>query len=482
MKVQGALGQLTKDSIVYGLGQAGGRVIQIFLVPILTQVFSPQEFGTVDLVTLVAAVATLLTVFGMDAALARFFYEAPDRETRRRMATTSALHRLAGSVVLGLALVVLATPISSLILASPSYAKYIRIVGFSLPFSSFYLFANEALRITFQPRKYIALNAINMALVGLLTIWFVTGLQRSVAGVFYAKALGDGAAAIAGLLLLRHTLTRRGGSWTEFRRMGGYGLPLVPMAAIYWVLTYADRQVLLRLGSLSDVGIYAVAVKVAAPVMLVATAFQLAWGPRAFAAAVEDPSGRVHSLVLSYYVAGGAAIALGVALFAPEILRVFRISPAYWGGAAAAGILAMATVAHGAYYIAAVGVHLKSKNYWLLLTTGVAALVTVVCAIAWVRPWGVTGVAWATLAGFSVSTTLIYLRAQRLHPFPYHGLACLLLFALAVIVATASGRMGAGAGSLGVRAMAWIGFAALGVWMVRKHQVQSSATELREAS
>jgi len=90
----GVIGRLANDSMLYGFGQALGRVFQIVLVPVLTRVFSPAEYGVVDLVMTVAVLATMITVSGMDAALARSFYEAPDRESRRRKATTSALHRL----------------------------------------------------------------------------------------------------------------------------------------------------------------------------------------------------------------------------------------------------------------------------------------------------------------------------------------------------------------------------------------------------
>src|SRR5262249_50076222 len=148
----GAIGQLASSSFVYGFGQALGRVFQIVLVPVLTRVFSPAEYGVVDLVMTVFVLATMVTVSGMDAALARSFYEAPDREAPRRKATTSALHRVVAGTLIGAMVVIMARPLSIVLLASPSYAKYVRILGLAIPFSSFYLFANEALRVTFQPK------------------------------------------------------------------------------------------------------------------------------------------------------------------------------------------------------------------------------------------------------------------------------------------------------------------------------------------
>jgi O-antigen/teichoic acid export membrane protein len=459
MNLRQALARLGGESIVYGLGQAGTRLIQVALVPILTRVFSPDAYGVIDLVTLVASVAAPIAVCGMDAALARFFYEAPDTQARRSLASTSAVHRFASGTILGAALFLLAEPLSSVVLGSPEYAKYLRLIAAALPFGGLFLFANEALRVTFQPWKYVALNVLNLTLVGVLTLWFVLRLELSVAGVFWAKLFGDAVAALAGLVLVRHSLGGRFDG-AALCRMLAYGAPLLPVALTYAALTYADRQVLLHTASLEEVGVYAAAAKVAAIVMLPVTAFTLAFGPFAFAAAREAHAGRLYSRVLTLYTAAGSALALGIGAFAPEILRV-AVPETYWGAGVAAGFLAFGTIAHGAYYIAALGTNLAQRNGWLIVTTGVAAVLTVVCALAWVRPFGSAGVAAATLCGFTFSTVSLYLVSQRLRRFPYLGARCLVLFATAIAVFVVIVQLPAGsAGAVG-KGLGWLAFTAI---------------------
>lgn len=462
MNVREIIARLTSQSFVYGLGQAGGRLIQLILVPLLTRVFRPAEYGVIELVMLIFAIVSLLAVSGMDASLARFFYELPDRTSKRVMATTSAMHRVLTGILLGGILIFAAPQISALVLGSPDYAKYVRIIGLTLPFSGLYLFANEALRVTFQPWKYIVLNAFEMTTVGVLTIYFVLVRDFSVSGVLYARLIADVLATGAALVLLRHTLTVRG-SMVHLKAMIRYGFPLVPVALTYSVLTYADRQVLLHMGSLADVGVYSVAVKLAAPVMLTVTAFNLAWGPMAFANAADPHAGRLYSWVLSLYAAAGSVLALGVALFAPEILSVF-VPEAYRGAATAGGLLAFGAVAHGAYYIAALGTNLEKKNEWLVVTTGAAAVVTLALAVTLVRPYGGAGVAAATLIGFAFSTGSLYVVSQRLRRFPFRGIRSLAIFAVAVLVAVLPGMTDGLLSTLWGKALlllAFIGFAGL---------------------
>src|SRR5439155_10875415 len=106
------LKKLTGESLVYGLGQVSGRAVQVLLVPVLTRALHPGAYAISDLVVAYLQTAVLVMVFGMDGALARFFYHEPDREARIRMVSTSFVFRVATSGVAALALLVLARPLA----------------------------------------------------------------------------------------------------------------------------------------------------------------------------------------------------------------------------------------------------------------------------------------------------------------------------------------------------------------------------------
>ena len=94
VSIRDSLRRLSGDSLVYGLGQVGGKAVNLLLVPVLTRVLVPQQYGVSDLVTAYSASVLLVLVFGMDGALARFFYEQPDRDARIRMTSSSFVWRL----------------------------------------------------------------------------------------------------------------------------------------------------------------------------------------------------------------------------------------------------------------------------------------------------------------------------------------------------------------------------------------------------
>ena len=110
---------------MYGLGQALGRAVQLLLVPVLTRLLVPAEFGIAELIAGYMGTAILVLVFGMDGALARLFYEEQDREARIRMVSTSLVFRLAVSAAAAALVFLFAAPLSAGLLHGEGYRKYL---------------------------------------------------------------------------------------------------------------------------------------------------------------------------------------------------------------------------------------------------------------------------------------------------------------------------------------------------------------------
>jgi O-antigen/teichoic acid export membrane protein len=425
-----ALKRLTGESLVYGLGQVGGRAINLLLVPVLTRVLSPEAFGVSELILAYSQTILLASVMGMDAALARFFYHEPDRQARIRMVSSSLAFRLVVGALVAAALVLAAGPLAGRLLGAEVYRKYLVLGAVTLPFTLLVLFGNDVLRVTFQPWKFIALNATQMLAVGGVTLWLVVGRDLGVAGVLYGKLAGDALAACVGLVLCRHTI-RWGFDPEPLRRMLRYGIPLVPVALAYGAITSLDRYFLQRTHSLEAVAVYGVAIKFFAVVTMGVSAFQLAFGPFAFARAQSPDAPRLYARILGLYVTVASVGALVVGVFAPEIVAVL-VPAAYAGAARPATWLAFAAVAQGAYYVAALGINLSLKTWWAGWAAAGAALVALIANATLVPRWGADGAAVATFVAYLTSVVLAYVVSQRLHPLPYRGVRLLALFGFAL--------------------------------------------------
>ena len=457
-----ALKKLGSESLIYGLGQVSGRAVQLLLVPVLTLVLPRGEFGVSDLVLAYLQTAVLVLVFGMDGALARFFYHEPDRAARIRMASSSLVFRVAVGGLAAVLLALFATPLSRALVGSEVYRKYLLLAAATLPFTLVVLFGNDVLRVTFQPWKFIALNLAQTVLTAGLSLWLVLVRHMGVAGVLYGRLGGDAACALFALVLVRHTIAPRF-SGAVLRRMLGYGAPLVPVAIAYGAITSVDRFVLQSTRGLEDVAVYGVAIKFFALVTMGVSAFQLAYGPFAFARAAAPDSGRLYARVLAGYVAVASLAAMLGGLFAPEVLAI-AVPASYAGAAGPAAFLAFAAVAQGAYSVVSVGIGLALRTPLLGWSAGGAALVAAAANLLLVPRLGPLGAGIATTLGYVTSVVLAYLVAQRVHPVPFRGLRLTGTFALGLALTVAGQRLAphGGAGLL-AKALIVIVFA-VAVW------------------
>lgn len=457
-----SLKKLTGESMIYGLGQVSGRAVQLLLVPVLTRALTRGEFGVSELVQAYLQTALLVLVFGMDAALARFFYQEPDRGARQRMVSTSLAFRVVAGLAVAALLAAFARPIASHLVGSADYQKYVRLGAAILPCTLLVLFCNDVLRVTFQPWKFIVLNVLNTTLVAGVALALVLGRHVGVVGVLYGKLAGDLVTALVGLVLIRHTL-RPALRRDVLARMLRYGLPLVPVAVAYGMIASVDRYVLQRTRSIEEVAVYSLAVKFFAIVTMGVSAFQLAYFPFAYARANSPEAPRLYARVLGLYVMAASFGAMVIGLFAPEAVRLLAPS-AYAAAARPAAWLAFAAVAQGAYYVVSLGIGLALRTAWLGWSAGGAALVAIVANVLLTPRFGPAGAGAATSLGYLASALLAYVIAQRVHPLPYRAGRALAMFVIAAGVTLAAQGL-TGPGGVAVKLGVLLCAAAAGVAM-----------------
>ncbi|MBI1795677.1 MAG: oligosaccharide flippase family protein, partial [Candidatus Eisenbacteria bacterium] len=292
------------------------------------------------------------------------------------------------------------------LVAGAAYRKYLTIGAATLPFTLLVLFANDVLRVTFQPWKFIAMNVAQTVITGGITLALVLGRHLGVAGILYGKLAGDAITAALGLVLCRHAI-RPVFDRATLARMLRYGAPLVPVAFAYGLISAMDRFFLQRTHTLEDVGVYAVAMKGFTLATMAISAFQLAYGPFAFARARSPEAPRLYARVFSLYAAAGSVGALAIAAFAPELVRVLA-PPAYAAAASPALWLAFAAVAQGAYTVGNIGIGIALRTELLGWAAGGAALIALVANALLTPALGPTG---AGAAGLAVRAAAVALDA-----------------------------------------------------------------------
>ena len=411
------LRHLIKDTTVYGLVSGARSLVGLLLVPIYTRVFTPGDYGWLDTLNTLIAFLTLGATLGMDTAAALFFYDNAGERDRSVMVTTAVLTRVVISSVVAMIISLVAAPIAETLFRNPAAATAVRLAVWSAPVSALVGFLIELLRLSRRPWLYSALAVSNLLVSVCLSIFFVVRLHWGVNGAFAAPLIANLVVLPIGFVITRQLLAL-GFSTRWLRSLLHVGLPLVPAALGGWLIAYANRYFLLHFGSAADVGLLSVGNKASAPLVLLTSAFQIAWGPFAFSLQKQENARQIYAKTLTYFITVASSGAVLVGVFAREALLVFTTSQ-YLAGHVVAGLMAFQLVADSCYYIVAIGLIVAKQTKALAYSVPAAAVASVLLNLLLTPRFSFFGAALASMLSYTISALLAYFLAQHAYRVPY---------------------------------------------------------------
>jgi O-antigen/teichoic acid export membrane protein len=426
---------LFSDSVVYGLSGVISRFIGIFLVPVYTRLFTPEDYGVLSLVASSLAVVSIFVGLGLDNSAHRWYWDTEDDADRRKTISSWAWCQLVTAAVFGLAVYASAEYLGQRVIGRRDAAIYFRIAAVTLPLTVLGTVANNWFRMQRRPwaTTMYALGT-NLVIVA-LTLLLVVAFRRGLWGVYAGQAVGFGIGSIVAAILLRDWIAPALVDFVRLRQMLRYALPLIPAGLAYWVTGFADRYFVQAYTNTAQVGLYSVGSSLAAGVALVTGAFQQAWGPFALSIHTQPDARRTYATVFLFYLWIAGIISAALSLFAPEILRLLATKQ-YAGASPVVGVLALSYVMIGLTYIAATGPAIAKRTGPTGIAMTAAAILNVILNFALVPRFGKVGSAVATLIAQSLTPIYLFYRSQQLWRIPYRfGAGAVLVIATLLVIA-----------------------------------------------
>lgn len=412
--------QLAGHGVVYGIGSVASKVIALVLLPIVIAYLPPQSYGIAEVVTMLVLFTSAIVKLGLQNAMMRFSYDAPEHErddvARRVVRTTMAL-TLASLVVFGGILLAFDNQIAQFFLGRADRADLVWYAVLGLFSSVIYATITATFRIQKRPGAFLRISLGNVVASALLTLLFITELGLGVRGLLLGNFLGYLVMVpIAGWMQrdwLVPTIDR-----SLVRPMLRFALPTIPIAVAFQALTMIDRTVLSRQAGLDELGVYGLAARFAAVVLIVVTALQLSWQPFAYSIEDDDEARRSYAIVTSWFVAGMGWIVAGMALLADPVVRAMA-PPAYYEATRLVPLLALAAGIYGAYFLVGIGASRVKRTGWHGAVAGGAVAVSLVANLVLVREYGAMGAAIAALLANTTLAGLMLVRSQHVFRVDY---------------------------------------------------------------
>jgi len=405
-----SLKRLTKESLVYGLSGYISKMISVFLLPLYTAALNPKDYGILDLLGTVAVVSTFLIVSGTDTAMGYFFFRMEYREERSQIISSSMFVRLTFGIIAFVLIFFLSKIISNTIFGQ-DYSLFIIITGATVVFSTAHQFLFDLLRLEFRQWLYLILSCLYVTVSILLMVLFVIILKNGVHGALMAQAI---AYSMIFVFTIIYIFNRYGHHFSMMwaKRILSYGFPLIGTGIALWVLNSTSSYFLAHYCDLSTVGIYAVGLKIASILGMVAGALQLAWGPYAMDIQYNPNAKNIYAKVFQIYFFINIIAIFLVSMFAINILKVFT-QPNYYAAKAVVPFLCFNTVFASAYFIVAIGINLVKKVQHTIWIMSCGAVCNIILNYLLTPSIGVLGAAFSAMTSNFVIFILTLIISQK---------------------------------------------------------------------
>jgi O-antigen/teichoic acid export membrane protein len=419
--VDGGLGaqlrRLGRHSAIYGIGGLVSRVIAVLLLPIYTRYLTPSDYGKIETLLALTTVMGLMLRAGITSAFFRFYFDVDDEAGRLRVLRTSFWFTMGGGTFGLVLLLALAEPLSDLFFGTPDAANLVRASGVALWATVNYEQLTALFRVEERSTAFVAASLTNVLITIGLTLLLVVALDKGPLGVIVGNFSGT---LIVYLALLGYRREQLGLQFDRglLREMNRFGLPLVPTALFLWMTNFSDRFFLVWLADVAEAGLYSVGVRVASAMVLVLTAFRMAWPAFAYSIRDEREARRTYAFVLTYLTVLTAWVALALTLLSPWLVALLA-ADRFAESSEVVGPLAFSTVSYAAYVVVAIGVGRARRTTFNWVVTGAGAVVNVGLNLLLIPTYGMMGAAIATVAAYTTMALGMAWWSQRIYPVPY---------------------------------------------------------------
>lgn len=401
--------------LVYGSAEALVRGLNLLFLPLLTRLFSADQFGEIALLVTIMGFVGLLANCGLGNAVHRFYFE-PAATSQTRFGTISAGFWTLMSmcvVCVSLAYVVLWGVGSIPGLELPLMLCLLAVLPTQLV-----QFGQDVLRLYSAHWQYFFVSVLKTLFAFSIGLGLVYWLDAGVTGYFVGLLAGQLILLVWIMVSLRRALRTRHDSG-EVTRLVRYGSPFVVAGLAQWLMSSTDLWILGALRGTADVGVYSLCLKLATVVSFVTVAFGLAWSPEVLRLHAEDPDYRsIAGNTLLHLAAFLLFFATAVTVVMPFVFE-WLIPPEYGSPLLVITLLTFSAAVTGTCQVTVLGMVFEKRSDLIAKISWGVAIFSVVLSWLLVSIAGIWGAAIANLTTALLLTGSYFMATRSIHPLKF---------------------------------------------------------------
>ncbi len=408
--------ELIKNFLIYGLGTAIGKFISVFLLPIYTAYFSPEDYGNLELILTCTSILGAFGMLQIETSFQRYFYDY-EADEKKTLCTTALVATLFFSVFFLIVGICLAPFVSHWLkmdgMTSLLMLSFVTVIPTNIVVILFVIF-----RFSDKPKMFTILNVTNILLTISLTILFVLVFDLSIKGVVYATLLSSSVVMLISLYICRNSFAK---NWNlkQAKKMLAFGLPQFPARLGSLSNSYINRFFIVGKFSVYTLGLFSFGLRIASLMLMVQSAMQLAWLPYMYKLIKTDPD---HKRLLrdqvKRLIRAILLLCILISLFSKELVLLLS-NQEYFDAYKVVGAISLSYALYIFKDLVDIGVNIKNKTEYTSYIYFIATFLNILFIYLVPNSWGILGISLAMMSSNLILFALTLWVSEKLYRINY---------------------------------------------------------------
>lgn len=272
-----------KIILAYAVGPVGSGLIGLITLPMITWFYSVEDVGRISMLQVCTSFFVLLFCLGLDQAYVREYHESTNKPQLLKVV-------LWPSLIISLIVLLVVYLYDGLIISQWLYgisSHYLSLISMSCFLVA--LIARYLSLILRMQEKALAFSMSQLLPKNLFLIFVLGVVYLGYAKDSYSLITANALSLFAAFLIYLWNTKKdwipsikEKFDWVQFRISLAFGLPLVIGGLASWGLNVMDRLFLRSMSTYTELGVYSVAMSIAAVATLFSGIFNTIWAPMVF--------------------------------------------------------------------------------------------------------------------------------------------------------------------------------------------------------
>ena len=430
------LSEVWKNSLIYLSTTILEKAVGFIMLPIYASQLGSSGYGILGMIEVTTAVLNILSKYGIAGAMNRFYYARDAQDKRNQVITTTVFIMLGLTTVTCTPAMVFSDAIGRLAFGTEDNGMFILlgVLAFMIDTNGFV--GAQYLIIRQKALSVSLLSLLRMCIALSLNIYLIVVLEMGVLGVLYSHLI---TAIIFFIIFEGYVFITAGFHFNQqdAKELLSFFIPLIPGFAASFVRNNTDRIIIRAYLGLSQIGVYAMVMKFAMLIGLLAyTPFMKTWIPKR-QEICEYPDGpQTISKVFTLHTTVMFFIGIMLTVQIPLLIKILT-PPEFWISPLVAFFAVFSRIMFNLTYHLNFGLIYGKKTGKISTVLIVISILSVPAYIALIKPFGLLGIFMAAFCLYTLQAYLVHRIGKRYYAVKYEFRKLLTMFAVAAVLVIA---------------------------------------------